>query len=90
MTDARASIETIGTITGRTCGGAYTSTLERCTRPAVAYLVVGCIHEHIMRGYLCDQHRTEALDGQMLCPPCWLSPDQHRCPALAREVPHAH
>jgi hypothetical protein len=43
-----------------------------CTRPVVAILTAGCVHEHIRRGRVCEHHASM----QLFCRPCYDNPTQ--------------
>lgn len=75
-----------GRLAGQTCGVILLATGRTCGRPAVAYLVGGCVHEHISEGYFCADHRGRGLACGFNCRTCWTATDSHPCPVLARDM----
>ena len=61
-----------------------TSRREPCSGAAVAITEVGCVHEHILRGPVCERHREALEKGNANCPKCWQ--DGHVCIVLGRVV----
>jgi hypothetical protein len=53
-----------------------------CEQAATVPVSTGCIHEHIWRGYLCEEHAGAKLH----CPHCY-EVDKHPCPVLIKRMP---
>lgn len=70
------------------CALVVTYTGRRCTARAVAWVQVGCVHEHINVGAACAEHKRMLLAGDPLiaCTPCEEGAGSHRCGLLARVV----
>lgn len=49
-----------------------------CPRPAIWFLVAGCVHEHLDRGGVCDYHRQWFTESGEYCNTCYLV-DGHHC-----------
>ncbi|MEU8121311.1 hypothetical protein AB0C21_21605 [Spirillospora sp. NPDC049024] len=75
-----------GGLRDATCGVILLATANICGRPAVAYLVGGCVHEHISEGYFCADHRGHGLASGFNCRTCWFATEPHPCPVLARDM----
>ncbi|WP_433364281.1 hypothetical protein [Streptosporangium sp. CA-115845] len=58
-----------------------------CGRDVVITLVVGCVHEHLLRRPLCQFHVERLANGRVICGHCF-DADGHRCELhLLREIP---
>ena len=59
----------------------------RCLRPAAHRVIVGCVHEHMLPGFVCTEHIAAVRGGQLVtCARCATGPGPHECPTLGREV----
>jgi hypothetical protein len=65
-----------------------TFTDVRCIAKAVAWVQVGCVHEHVKVGAACAKHKKMLLAGDPLisCTPCQEGGSPHYCELLARTV----
>lgn len=63
------------------------ATDAKCLESATQQAAAGCVHEHIITGYVCDDHAVELLDQQINCVSCYESPGRHVCPLLGRVKP---
>jgi hypothetical protein len=77
---------TTADLAGHTCGVRWSKTGRICGRPAIAYLVGGCVHEHRSEGYFCADHRGPGLASGFNCRICWFATEHHPCPVLARDM----
>lgn len=67
------------------CGYRTLGTDRRCTIPPANHVAVGCVHEHVNDGWLCDEHLQELNEGHAACLPCYRLPgDSHRCRVIGR------
>lgn len=57
-----------------------------CGRLAIATVVTGCVHEHLVETPVCQRHRDLAADGRMLCGPCAEAGCTHCEARLLRET----
>lgn len=57
-----------------------------CEKPAVALAVSGCVHEHLVRGNLCQRHLRIVLARPGRCSEC---PAQERCELVTKYVEYA-
>lgn len=55
-----------------------------CATPATVDVTVGCVHEHVFDGRLCDDHLKELQDGNAHCSRCYLGDDPHKCVVMGR------
>lgn len=60
----------------------------KCQSSATHRATAGCVHEHIIVGYVCGQHVDELADGAINCVTCY-NADRHICPLLGRVEPAA-
>ena len=58
----------------------------RCPRPATRLVAVGCVHEHVRKGRVCEQHLASIEKGRTTCKMCATCDDPHECALLGREV----
>jgi hypothetical protein len=56
-----------------------------CTRPAVARVTAGCVHEHIRTTLACAECITRLRTDKLLCRPCHDA--GHDCVLIGREDP---
>ncbi|WP_412517458.1 hypothetical protein K8Z49_01485 [Actinomadura madurae] len=75
-----------GRLADHTCGVILLATGRLCGRPATAYLVGGCVHEHLSEGHFCADHRGPGLASGFNCRTCWFAAEPHPCPVLARDM----
>jgi hypothetical protein len=59
---------------------------DRCRIPAATLVIGGCVHEHIIRNYVCLFHLSIYSIDSMDCRECWLSPSSHACLVHIHEV----
>ena len=81
-----ALIPIAGRLADETCGVISITTGHACGRPAIAYLVGGCVHEHLSEGYFCTDHLPRGLARGFNCRACWCAPESHPCPVLAHDM----
>jgi hypothetical protein len=56
----------------------------QCPNPPTTGVTVGCVHEHIRPGRVCDEHLQQLNDREMHCYDCFYGDDSHRCPVIGR------
>jgi hypothetical protein len=58
-----------------------------CGAVATHKVAAGCVHEHIIESWACDEHASQLTDGTVNCVSCYESADRHVCQLLARVDP---
>lgn len=60
---------------------------RRCPDPAAHRVILGCVHEHMLPGFVCTGHITAVREQQSItCARCSEGPTPHECQAVGREV----
>ena len=65
---------------------------RRCLAAETREYIVGCVHEHVRRKFVCDACAEEAGNGISICLPCDEGPGAHHCrlllqPAVTELIP---
>lgn len=57
---------------------------QRCTNPPTIRVTVGCVHEHIQSGVICEEHLQRVRARGTHCFHCYYGDDPHLCVLLGR------
>jgi len=61
-----------------------TREVQDCGSAAVARIVAGCVHEHIVRSRACLDHIAALQSGKTSCHACITGSDPHECALIGR------
>ncbi len=62
------------------------SGIAACPRPAKIQVRAGCVHEHIVDGWVCEGCIEDLANGRLECGRCDAGPEAHVCEIVGKPV----